>query len=140
MLEFPGNTTRSCSWTASDWTAGLSETAVQVGDEADQLIVFQIPLLLPPRYITLELLGSGAATSMRPAKGPLTGAGPIGVQWLALKTTAGEGPLSTRVTGRPIINKREIEQVIQPLGLGIKKLPREYVVGVSIGGFSFVEF
>src|SRR6266516_7616266 len=81
-LEFPGNTTRSCSWIASDRICGWSVIGVQVGDESNQLIVFQIPPLLAPRYMTLELLGFGAATSMRPANGPLTGAGPMGVHAL----------------------------------------------------------
>src|SRR5438270_11977362 len=107
MFEFPGKTTRSCSWTACDRTAGLSETSVQVGDASNQFVVFQIPPLLAPRYITLVLVGSDAATSTRPEKVKLpaaAGAGPIGVQWLALKTTDGEGPLSTRATGRPTKN------------------------------------
>src|SRR6476646_3729222 len=68
MLEL--KTTRSCSWTAWERICGLSVISVQVGFEFDQLVVFQIPPLLAPRYITSELLGSGAATSMRPAKGP----------------------------------------------------------------------
>src|SRR5260370_29932663 len=57
---------------------------------------------------------------MRPAKGPLTGAGPIGVHLLALKVTDGEVPLSTRSTRRTTISKMEMEKKIQLLGLGIK--------------------
>jgi hypothetical protein len=75
---------------------------------------------------------------MRPAKGPLTGAGPSGVQLLALKVTDGEGPLSTRSTRRPTINKMETEKTIQPLGLGIKNLMHEYLVGDAHWDFSFV--
>src|SRR2546421_4527154 len=94
MLEFPGNTTRSCSWTACERIAGLSEISVQFGGESNQLVVFQIPPLLAPTYMTVGLLGSDAATSMRPEKGPppKPGAGPIGVQLVALNTIDGEGP------------------------------------------------
>src|SRR5437764_8151243 len=141
MLESQGNTTRSCSCTASDRTAGLSDTSVQVGDGSNQFVVFQIPPLLAPRYITFVLFGSDAATSIRPEKVKLpaaAGAGPMGVQFVALKTTEGEGPPLTRSVGRPTISKMESEKTIQLLGLGIKKLLREYVVGVGIGGFSFI--
>src|SRR6266571_308959 len=117
---FPGKTTRSCSWTASDRICGLSVISVQVGYEFDQLVVFQIPPLLAPRYIALGLLGSGVATSMRPAKGPLTGAVPMGVQLLALKVTDGEVPLSACSTGRPKINKVETETTIQLLQFRVK--------------------
>src|SRR5215467_6861200 len=134
MLGFPGNTTRSCSWIASDKICGWSVSGVQVGDESDQLVVFQIPPLLAPRYITLELLGSGAATSMRPPKGPLTGglpktkksafAGPMGVHLFALKVTEGDGPLSTRSTRRPTISKMENAKTTDILGLRVKDANR----------------
>src|SRR5262245_16624584 len=107
MFGFPGKTARSCSWTASDRICGLSVISVQVGAESDQFVVFQMPPLLAPRYITLGLPGSGAATSMRPAKGPPTGAGPMGVHLLALKVTAGEGPLSARWAARPTNSERD---------------------------------
>jgi hypothetical protein len=79
-----------------------------------------------------ELFGSDAATSRRPEKGPAPGAGPIGVQWLALNVIDGEGPLSTRSTGRPTINKMETEKTIQLFVLHIKKALREYLVGMII--------
>jgi hypothetical protein len=86
-----------------------------------------------------ELFGSDAATSRRPEKGPAPGAGPIGVQWLALNVIDGEGPLSTRSTGRPTINKMETEKTIQLFVLHIKKALREYLVGMIIWRFPFVQ-
>src|SRR6266496_133583 len=132
MLGFPGNTTRSCSWTASDRICGLSVISVQVGDESNQLVVFHTPPLFAPRYITLGLLGSGAATSMRPAKGPLTGAGPMGVHLLALKVTDGEVPLTACPTPRPTINTKETAKTIQLLKLRLRKAVRGYLVGMGI--------
>src|SRR6266516_5281914 len=132
MSGLPGNTTRSCSWIASDRICGLSVISVQVGDESNQLIVFQIPPLLAPRYMTLELLGFGAATSMRPANGPLTGAGPMGVHALALKTTDGEMPLLAWSTGRPTMNSRAIDKPIQIVQLRVTKPVRECLGGKSI--------
>src|SRR6516165_7379995 len=134
MLGFPGNTTRSCSWTACDRICGLFVSDVQVGDAFNQFVVFQIPPLLAPTYITLGSVGSGAATSMRPEKGklgkPLTkiGAGPIAVHVAEFTTI---GPLSSLIS-RTAINKMETERTIQPLGLGIKNLLPEYLVGVVV--------
>src|SRR6266700_7017956 len=127
MLGLPGNTTRSCSWTASDRICGLSVISVQLGYESDQSVVFQTPPLLAPRYITLGLLGCSAATSMRAANCPLTGAGPIGVHLLALKVTDGEVPLSACSTERPTINKKETEKTIEFHQLRLKKAVREYL-------------
>src|SRR5215472_1577582 len=129
ILEFPGNTTRSCSWIASDRICGWSVSGVHVGDESIQLLVFQTPPLLEPRYITLELLGSGAATSTRPPKGgPVTGAGPMGVHWFALKVTDGEGPLTTRSTRRPTISKMANEMTTDLLRLRVKDANRRLLV------------
>src|SRR4051812_6906028 len=92
MLEL--KTRRWCSRTANERICGLSVISVHVGDASSQFVVFQIPPTLPPRYMTAELLGSDAATSMRPEKLPAPGAGPIGVHWLVLKVIrGGAGPL-----------------------------------------------
>jgi hypothetical protein len=82
--------------------------------------------------MTDELLGSDAATSTRPEKGPANGAGPMGVQLLALNTSDGEGPPLTRSLGRPTINKMETEKTIQLLSFRIKKPQREYFVRIGI--------
>src|SRR5262249_27768662 len=103
MLGFPGNTTRSCSWIASERTCGRSVNGVQCGVGSSQLVVFQMPPLLAPTYITLGLLGSGAATSMRPAKGPppLPDVGPMGVQLVLLSVMLGSvRPSKHSSTGR----------------------------------------
>ena len=55
------------------------------------LAVFQTPPLSAPMYITLALVGSGAATSTRPAENPkftfgvVVGAGPIGSHSVPLR-------------------------------------------------------
>jgi len=54
-----------------------------------------------PTYITLGLLGSGAATSLRPEKGPDAGAGPMGVQLVLLSVMDGSvRPSKHSSTGR----------------------------------------
>src|SRR3954471_890029 len=111
MFGFPENTTRSCSWTASDRICGLSVISVQVGDASSQFVVFQMPLTLPATYITAALLGSDAAASTRPEKGPAPGAGPIGVHWSALKMIDGDGPLSARSNDRPTMTSAVVRSI-----------------------------
>ena len=109
---------------------------VQVGVGSNQFVVFQTPPTVAPTYMIDELFGSDAATSTRPEKlngAGFPGAGPIGVQWIALNVTDGDGPLSTRSTGRPTTNKMETEKTIQLLALHRYKALREYLIGIIIG-------
>ena len=66
ILEFPGNTTRSCSWTASERTCGRSVSGVHDGEGSRKLVVFQTPpSVAATTYITLGLLGSGGTLPRR---------------------------------------------------------------------------
>src|SRR5438105_3930338 len=80
------------------WLGWSSVSGVQVGFWSSQSVVFHTP---PPaaRYMTLTLLGSGAATLTRPLarafsawpKVPVTGPGPRGVHEVGLRATGAAG-------------------------------------------------